>query len=376
MSKLAYQHQLLKESVELALKGISNFEGLAADILTKVVIETIHKYQQKLNVGVQDSVSDLLDTFKQKVTEAIFAKAGAWKVANREPFLFPRGCRFCFTRGNAAIFVIEQEPQIRSLLFDAYMLGKEHTATESNTTAERISLALPYVVFLVHFKDNAFRNLYCGWRTAPLRSLDDYLCQPLLPNIHDGGNVCLGSSWTRSTEASMASQSESVIGYFWNSQFNNDLSTNWWNKRNIDLRLESAREWNNWTVGDETFILDVHFNEDRSRSLQRRLEQLTTEEQEPDENAFRQDLAESIDQCVEGLSSKILRYFKKTKFDRHHPKDVTDSLTAAMREANVELVDLMFAIQHELQRLETEVKESRDKSRLVPCGSLWGEYSP
>ena len=46
---------------------------LVEDVLAKVVIETIRKYQQRVNVGIQDSIVDLLSTFKLKVAEEIFA---------------------------------------------------------------------------------------------------------------------------------------------------------------------------------------------------------------------------------------------------------------------------------------------------------------
>lgn len=375
MSKLIHQHQCLKESVQLAIKEITGFEGLASDILTRVVIETINRYQQKLGVGLQDSVADLLDTFKYKVAEAVFNKADVWRVANRDCFLFPKGCRFSFTRGDTAITVIEQDPQIRSILFGPQMLGRESTSDDNNTTDERIALAMPYVLFILKFKGNVFKNLYTAWRVTPLRSLDDGLNQALLPNIHDGGNVCMGTTF-RPSGVTLSEMTDSTISYYWNSKFNHDLSAQWWSKGGIDRRLESARTWSDCTIDNPMFMLDVNLPIIEGRTVRSLLDLLTVEEFEPDENKLRQDLAEAIDNCVEGLSSKILRYFKKTKFDRHHPKDISDALINAMQAASREVVDLLYVIQHELGKMEKELRDSKSRGQIVPQGRLWTDYSP
>ena len=375
MSKLIHQNQLLKESVQAAIKEIAGYDNLASDILTGVVIETINKYQQKVNVGLQDSISDLLDSFKLKVTEEIFNRAGAWRVANRDCFLFPRGCRFCFTRGDTAVAVIEQDPQIRSILFGPNMLGPTPDGGGSNTTDERIMLAMPYVLFVLQFKGGVFKSLYTGWRMAPLKSLDDALHQPLMPNIHEGGSVCLGVSFTPGG-VTMSERTDSIISYYWNSKFNNDLSSHWWGKKDIDRRLESARTWSDCTIDNSMFMLDVDLPRLGDKTVRSMLDFLTVDEFEPDENKLRYELSEAIDICVEGLSSKILRYFKKTKFDRHHPKDISDALINAMQGASKEVVDLLYVIQHEADKMERELRESKNRDRLVPQGSLWTDYSP
>lgn len=151
MSKMIQKYLHLKEAAAKA-RGAADFEGLSSDILTRVVIDSITKYRQKVVVGAQDSVSDLLDSFKFSLAEAVFEVAAGWKVVNREPFLFPRGCRFCHTRGNTTIFVIEQEPQIRTLSFEGRMIGETPFTGENfepEPPPERLPMALPYVVFLI-----------------------------------------------------------------------------------------------------------------------------------------------------------------------------------------------------------------------------------
>lgn len=372
MSALVEKYKSIKDAIDRSVEGFSTFDDLAADVLTRVVIETINTYQQKLNVGVQDSVGDLVDSFKQKVSQAIFETSSGWHVANRDAALFPRGCRFCYTRGDTTLVVVEQEPQIRSLMFSEEMLG-ESQGSSSGGAGVRVALALPYVIFIVQFKRDRFTNLYCCWRTAPLRTLDEPLIPPLLPNIHDNFNVCLGRSFA-AEGSTIAEICDSVISNFWNSQFNGDLSTHWWGKARINAALQTALTWQDHSAHDSMFILNVAFPYNPERILRYMVEHLTLHEQLPDENALRHKLSDAIDEAVEALFSKVVRYFKKTKFERHHPKEVKAVLGAAMKEACVELADLISVINQECEKLGRQLVTDGNKTRYEKRGAAWAAY--
>jgi hypothetical protein len=368
MEDLIQRYESIKRAAILSLQQTESLDGLIQSVLDRVVIETLHKYQQKINVGIQDSVNDLLDNFKQKTAQAIFDVSHTWRVANREPVLFPRGCRFCSVRGESTIFVIEQDPQIRSLSFQKGMLGESY---QYNADRERVSLALPYVIFIVHFRNNSFAGLYCGWRKQPLASLEDMLSRPVLPNIHDNLNVCLGSGFSVQQD-SMSEMATEAIDSFWNSTFSNDMSSAWWSKFRVHPEMVTAKTWARQSIMDSTFILHTNFLE--SRSLQHMLNLLVMHEQEPDENAFRHKLAEGIDGCAERLFASILRYFKKVKFERHHPQDITDSFRAILQQAVEELVDVTLALDAEVQRLANDIKP---KAPVLPTkvGKYWSPYN-
>ena len=60
--------QELKTSFNECIKLVTKQNpALANDILTRVVIPTLDKFQKKINAGLQDSVSDLLDQFKKEI---------------------------------------------------------------------------------------------------------------------------------------------------------------------------------------------------------------------------------------------------------------------------------------------------------------------
>jgi len=361
MNTLSQRHEDLRRAAHRTITEHENLHALSDQVLTDVVLETLKKYREKLNVGIEDSVADLLDSFKQKAIEVIFSAAGAWQIAIRPPMLFPRGCRHCYTRGHSTIVVIEESPQTRSLSF-----------SDLEDVNGRVSLSLPYVVFLLHFRDDVFSGMYCGWRTSPLRSLDDMLCRPLLPNIHDNLAVCMGHSGY-AIGNNISQQCESIVSNFWNSTFNRDLSEMWRAKAGYHRNLESGRSWSLASEDDSMFILSVNFTE--CKSVQYIIDLLVMYEETPDASALRHQLAEQLDKCTERLFSRILRYFKKTKFDKHFPKDVDAQVKAALQDATNEFSDLLKCLDHEIKELGQMVRPP-SKVKMEKRSGIWREYSP
>lgn len=361
---IVQKHKCLNEAIKQALDENASMQNLSSEILQKVVIETIHKYQQKLNVGIEDSLSDLIAAFKQKISDTIFETTAGWRVHNRDYFLFPRGCRFCFAKGDSIIVVIEQEPQIRSLLLSSALLNSKNS--------ERVALALPYVNFVLHFKKNVFASMFCGWRTTPLRDISDSLCTPLLPNIHDNLAVCMGKV-TGDLGDNISQRTDAVLNHFWNSQFNTDLSQNWNVKARYHSNFETAQKWSKASIDDSNFVLQINYKQ--TKTLKSIVDLLTKVDDEPDETILRHNLSEYIDQTVESLFAKILRYFKNTKFEKHHPKDITDLMSKIMTESNSELASLILVIENELGNLKKEIQTINLLPNAVPRSPRWSNYS-
>ena len=361
---IVQKHKYLNEAIKQAIEENEGMQNLSSEILQKVVTETIHKYQQKLNVGIEDSLSNLIESFKQKISETIFETTAGWRVHNRDYFLFPRGCRFCFAKGDNIIVVIEQEPQIRSLLLSDKLLNSKNS--------ERVALALPYVSFILHFKKNVFASMFCGWRSTPVRDISDALCTPLLPNIHDNLAVCMGKV-TGDLGDNISQRTDAVLNHFWNSQFNTDLSQNWNVKARYHTNFETAQKWSQASIYDSNFVLQINYKQ--ARTLKSIVEILTKVDDEPDETLLRHTLSESIDQTVQSLFAKILRYFKNTKFEKHHPKDITELVAKIMGESSSELVSLILVIENELEKLKKEIQTSNLLPNAVPRSPRWSNYS-
>ena len=368
MSQLLDRYDSLKKASQLALNESETLESMMGEVLTKVVHETIKRYQDKVAAGIEDSVSDLLDNFKRSVAEDIFRAASTWKVENKEPALFPKGCRYAYTCGDSTIFVVEQDPGIRSLVFDESVVGESFENIEGS---RRLSLALPYVVFLTHFHKGILSTLYCGWRKAPLRTMEDMITRPMLPNIHTSLAVCMDNVHS-SNVGSFSEVTTNAINHFWSSRFNNDVSENWWNKDTLGFNMSSGLAWQEASEEDSMWVLDLDYP--YPRSVQSVINLLTLHETEPDENAFRHLLSERIDDSVKTLFYKVSRYFKKTKFEKYYPTDVTEPMKSAIIQAVGEFSDVVFTLDKEISELSKDLKQKNKPT--VRAGNFWTKYVP
>ena len=370
MSQELQKYFHLKEAADVLVKESEDFAGMADDILVGVVIETIQKYQQKINVGIQDSVTDLLDNFKINVAKSIFEASTQWRVANRDSVLFPRGCRFAYTKGRHLLFVVEQEPQVRSLLFSKSII--EETQLFDVQGDERLAIALPYVIFLIHIYDDKFSGLYCGWKNSPLQSIDDGLSNPILPNIHETMAVCTGPVNQRLNSLEPNQICKEILSDFWNTKFNGDLSSYWFSKGDIDKRIRSAISWAEHSKEDSSFILQIPQKQDRT--LNYLINLLTRHEFDLNELDLRDKLSDSIDKCVEKLFFKILRFFKNNKFEKYHPKDIKDTVRKVILKSNAEFTDMVFAIVKEFDKIKNNMQE-KNTPKTISMSKFWNEFS-
>ena len=355
--------EALKEAAKLSLNEIENFDQLSERVLTQVVLESIRTYQKKVAVGIEDSASDLLDTFKSNVTKQIFDTAAGWRAVQRDNFIYPRGCRFCFQRGNNTIVVIEQDPQVRTLSFMAGMQEDDQDLDDlERDRSERVSLSSPYTLFVFSFRDNRFLDVRCYWRTAPLKNINDFVHCCLLPNIHVGGRVCLGMN----PSGDIAEVCESVIAQFWTSQFNLDLADEWWGKARLAPAISTGRAWQELSRTNPLLILNIPFRV--FKPLKEVIEQAVIGE-EASESSFRHKVSTDIDSCVQQLFHKITAYLKKTKFDKHSPKDIKDSLRDHLRTSVFELIDVVMSLNHEVNKITVE--SEADRRPIKQAGILW-----
>ena len=147
--------------------------------------------------------------------------------------------------------IIECPPCIRTLKF----IGAK-TPYGLNSYTEILSLALPYVVFVVTESTN-HPIFHAGFRTTPIEKDDDCLYFPLLPNVyenHDGHkwNICLQHETNHFD----------TISLFWQSYFQmyGPMSKNCWPATTLlaDTPLRSFKHWAKLTKkhGSPDFMLD------------------------------------------------------------------------------------------------------------------------
>lgn len=369
---MSERQELLRKAIQGLVVQVTGDSSLVEEILTRVVIDTIRRYQDKVGAGIEDSVADILATFKLKVAQEIFDVSQTWTLASkREMIIFPPGCRFLYTMGRSTFVVIEQAPANRTLNLDSSLLDSQ--VGRNTQHYERHSLSIPYGVFILHFRNGrsdgrgseGLIDVYYAWRQSPLSSMTDMLYRPFLPNLHLGLAVCRGrdasaGSETQTWDGAMINRiTNEVISEFWNSRFNSDLATAWWDKQSRS-EVSTVEDWARNTRDNPLFILGVRLTEEKTLGVMLSTLVSAAEEQESDVSALRHRLTDSIDVVSTEVFSKVVRYLKKTKFDRYYPKDVTKQLGDALGPVAEQIRVLAAAIEMELNRLthETDKKQS------------------
>jgi transcription termination factor NusB len=352
---------LLQEAVGLAKNKLSTDRSqLVNDILTRVVINSLRKYQQKVNVGIVDSLSDIINNLKANLIEEVLLSSQGWMVGqNRKQILFPKNCRFLYTRGRSVIAVIEEGAGTRTLRLDNNLLNTERTPSHAQQSQPH-SLALPYSVFVIHFDNDLrndkvdFKNMYLYWNKRPLATLDDQLYQPILPNIHAQQAVCIGNRLTLDDNATLSQQCEQVIGHFWNSTFNPDLGDRWWGRGSIDARLRDVEQWKSLSRDDPLFALSLNLRP--AVKLKEIINTISASHVEVslDMEAMKKRLVEIVDKASSDIEHGLMNYMKKTKFERFFPNDIRENLSAAISTIADEIIVILNRMSYDLDQIERQ----------------------
>lgn len=351
----------LKKATELFLNKINNTDELSENILTRVVIQSLDKFQNKISVGLQDSISDLLNVFKKDIQQELFNYVDNYSL-DKEKILFPKNCRFVYAKGETKVLVIEQEPCLRNIILEQSIINDSFV---ENKTTIRLPLLIPYSIFIFQFKNNKLVNSYNVWKKEPLSSLQDKVCNPILPNIHKNYLICLGNILNPYLDLSISDTCNTVISNFWQSVFNSDLSHFWWSKNKFD-NIKSALIWSK--NSNDPFLFQNIDLPTNHQTLEDIIKLCFVNEKEIDAVLVRKQIGEKIDVCVEKMFSSLMKYFKNTKFDKFYPKDVKQTLTDSINSINEEISEFLLSMQKDL------IKLKEPNIRIVNQKKFWKPY--
>lgn len=373
--RLKDAHAGLKRAVADTTSLMKNGQGsVVEDVITRVVVDCLKKYQAKVNAGAEDVVARLLDTFKAKVASEIFDVAQGWVVSTKqERTLFPQNCRYLYSIGRSTIVVVEEGPAVRTLTLDESLLGAGTPADLAGGNVGRTrrqSLAMPFVVFMLHIEGDRLSGLYVGWRKAPLRTLDDEIGQTVMPNTYTNMSVCMGGMAYTGDVVAITSE---VIGDYWTGVFGNELAVNWWGRGQLDPRLKT---WPEESAADPLFMLEIDYR--RAGTLRGLIDTTVSSQghEPPDASNLRHRLSETIDVCSDRMFEKMMSYYRSTRFDRFYPKDAVEVLSESIKNISHEILGILMAMNIDLDNLSNEVyKSQKDQAHYgwVPSGPFWVE---
>ncbi|MBI4118991.1 MAG: hypothetical protein HY452_01890 [Parcubacteria group bacterium] len=261
-----WQNQLLEWTRTNADKIKSEFaarsDSSAEQLLTQTSAETAERIKQEMSATAAEMVRERLSVFwgeaMNQLRPFITQNQTGW--GNATPVL-PEGTRIFLTQGGTTLIVVEQKPQIRSVLFSGsfvdYFGGLGEVEDRPN---ERFKLAFPYTLFVLRFIDGQFERLSFLYRNQALRSIEDGVFTSNLPNIDHRNNVCLGGI-KNTTGLSLAEQTETVITYFWDSVFNTDLRNGFTEIAAKIPALSTLKKWEEETNQNPAFVLSAEWSQ-------------------------------------------------------------------------------------------------------------------
>jgi hypothetical protein len=180
------------------------------------------------------------------------------------PEAIPEGVRFLRRRGDAAVVVIEEKPQLRTVRW----LGDESPAPYGRKAAYRTArLAFPFVIIVIALRGGGLTGYQqCFYRTAPLQQLSDPLCYPNLYNVASGYGqacwLCLANLKKDLSPLSWEEKVREIRKHLWGAGFNqssemHEGNSYWQTMRRIDPRVASLAAWEEESKRDPFFTLQV-----------------------------------------------------------------------------------------------------------------------
>jgi hypothetical protein len=212
----------------------------------------------------------------------------------------PKGTRFFVKKGKMTVFVIEEPPQTRTLKM----------MDEAGQKSVSYQLSFPHVVFFVVLRGRKSDKMHVLFRKKPLRSLEDTLQCPALPNIHEDFQVCFAPSASKDSLAVMAEES---IGNFWGGRFLlTDAASNMRKQITLDAWVEGSKK-------DSLFGLSFDWR-NTSVTVASMLKQITRDfglEQEDTSSGTNnrgRKLMSALEQTIEKITASVENEMKETCF--------------------------------------------------------------
>lgn len=247
-------------------------------------------------------VSRLMEAMRVRASDLIPERGGM--------VLLPPKCRFHFASGDRQVFVVEDEPSVRTVSWktlgcDGSAYDKTHErlqATNLHTlwgeskevfarrlrTQEVFSLSFPYLVRCYLFSYEKLEKVTLWYGTKPLSSERSDLLIPNLPNRHllDGALCCSDYARALRVDVSVTATVDLFEAEFWGSPWNNHWSDGFFKYAEGEPMIASPWEWERATHVDPTFTLRMKwFSQGRTIGQEvRRL--LNTSSTQKAEDAF------------------------------------------------------------------------------------------
>lgn len=188
------------------------------------------------------------------------------QIKPRTDSLLPKNCRyFSMTNNYTCIFVIEEDPQIRTIhvnhpqmvsaAFSKFKSLGVYDVGSYRSDQKTFTLSFPYIIYIISIESSRsgwfeLVDISIFFRTNPLQSLGDWLYHLPILNRYDNGKLCMSPVQAETPNEVVSDAVEA----FWASEFNDDIEIN----QPIHVPIvNNLFEWDYMTKKNPLFILNL-----------------------------------------------------------------------------------------------------------------------
>lgn len=336
--------------IESLRNGVVEKERASASaLLQEASDKTLARFKEDLLAGAIETASEELAPFKKTVTESLRGRViDTLKSGHGGSIstLLPHGTRFVASHGPTMLVVVEQEPMIRTVRWQADRLSTHLDNLESTgitVTPEmrekiknpRFEIALPYLVYLLRFSGGKLMAVHIFCRTSPLRTVDDKLFVAPLPHLrHRNGEVCFGDAFKKKGN-SIAELTEAALVSFWQSEFTYGHWAEGFDRaRTSNVDLINLWRWEERSHKNPRFILEAQFetpSDDYAHSIATFWREISQSAVRSEVMTYDALVARAMEDGEAALRKVVREFFTSVSVDRRYVKTVEQALDDTLK---------------------------------------------
>lgn len=205
---------------------------------------------------------------------ADFIKKARPRTIDSGDYVLPDGVKIIRSRGLSTIMVHESSPAIYNF---KWIAEDSPVPYGRGATYRNVTIALPYMITMAVFLRDAnglhlAQNNECFFRTEPITSLTNKLMFPALLNVSKFPHKNQPLTWIctqhlnydklhsskQPLRDSFSALRQCVIGTGFNLSSEHHEGQSWYNEsKSIDKRIKTIATWEEATIKDPLFVLDV-----------------------------------------------------------------------------------------------------------------------
>ena len=332
------------EEAVLKIEKENNWQEKSTELIQTISDNNLIRLKNNLVESIKEVVDDELVDFRKEAITKIrdpFIKNGSENSFGQclgRVIPLPNGTKFFIANEEETILVIEQPPQVRTVTFSSKFMGLAGKKILGGQKS--FQLAFPYIIFVMKFFGNRLQNLYLFYATEKLTLIDKQLYYPNLTNIASNNHVvCLGNV---EFSGNITEQAEKIISYFWQSEFNGDLSELYRVQKWSNLKFLSLKTWQRESRKNPLFVLNTEFIKTK-HTIKSFIEGMRKRNLEDEKDYFDGLTEKFIEEKKEEIGKAVREYLEEIEIEQQYSKAVGRRVEACFENTMNEICDHLTA---------------------------------